>query len=344
MPKTLRFPRDEQNHECSMEWWYFNGHLASANGRRYSYMNCLFKARARDFLPLLNRTKINPIKYVYFSHSIISDIKSGKSYPQVNFVSIVSKDSFTRPLLFINYTNPLCVSGYFNSSIEEPDKFLYKIKTENLELGLKSMKKPLLEGGSGFVNMKPEKTYYYSLSNMKTEGFVCIKGKKVAVKGKSWFDHQWANITNPNKWNWMSIQLENNMELVCFEYETPKNVTRMATISYPDNRQETFHNIVIEPSGRYWKSKKTKVSYPLEWKIMIPERKLFLKASPLMKNQEISFGVMHYWEGPLSISGTFGGKPVRGYGFLELVGRPKQSFNMKFLRSAVSRVTGIGKR
>ncbi len=327
--KKVSFPKDGQAHDCSIEWWYFNGHLAAANGRKYAYMNCLFKARIKDFFPIPRKI---PLKYAFFSHSIISDIKTGKSYPQVNYVSLVSKDSFKKPLLFINYTNPLCLAGYVNSEITEIQKFRHMLKTEQIELEMLSRKKPLLEGGSGFMDLKPEKSYCYSLSSLQTKGFINLNGKAIPVKGKSWFDHQWANVTSTNKWNWLSIQLSNNLEIVCFEYDGTKKKTRMATISYPNNKQETFHNIIIEPDGRAWQSPKTRVAYPLEWKVEIPERQIFLKAKPLMKNQELSFGAIKYWEGPMKISGTVKSRKVSGFGFLELVGRPKQRFNLGFLR------------
>ena len=134
--ESIKFPEDELAHNSITEWWYFNGHLEDSKQNRYSFMNCLFRADVKKLdakklkIPFLNQL---PLKTPYFSHSVLSDIKRKKSYPVVNYISIVSRDSFSKPLLFINYINPMIFAGYFNSVIERIGKFKYHIKTENID-------------------------------------------------------------------------------------------------------------------------------------------------------------------------------------------------------------------
>ncbi len=329
--KKLKFPRDEQAHKNIIEWWYFNGNLEDSKGNDYAFMNCLFKAD-------IKKVKIaflkSPFKTSYFSHSLLSDIKNKKFYPEVNPLSLISTDSFSKPFLFINYASP-SLKGYTNCVIESLGKGIYHLKTRDVDLVLSSVKKPLLEGGKGFINLDPEKTYYYSLTNLKTKGKIKIKGKWIAVKGKSWMDHQWADVPydrDKAKWTWFSVQLQNNMELVCFEYDNSLKKTYLASISYPDNRQKTFSDIKFKPLGKNWKSKKTGTIYPLSWEIQIPEAKLSLDVDALVDDQEINFGTINYFEGPLKVRGKLDGKTVAGKGFMELAGYPSNYTKMKFLR------------
>ncbi len=337
--KPIKFPKDESAHDNIIEWWYFNGHLKDSKGNRYPFMNCLFKADVKKVnIPFLKKA---PFKIIYFSHSILSDIKAKRSYPKIDYVSIVSGDSFSKPLLFINYIDSLIFKGYINKVIEETKKFNYHIKTDNLDLNLTSVKKPLLEGGTGYIKFGSKSTYYYSLTNLKTKGTIKINGKLIKVKGKSWMDHQWANAGySKDRWTWFSIQLDNNLEIVCLESGNGKNKTYLATVSYPNNKQVSTDDIQLTPTGIVWQSPTTKAEYPLSWKIEIPSQNINLEVKPLLKKQEMLFGTINYWEGPLTVKGTVSKKKVRGAGFLELVGYPMEISNINFYKKEVEKVIG----
>ena len=190
-PKKIRFPKDEKPHKHIIEWWYFNGNLKDKEGNEYSFMDCLFRANVKKVgIPFLADLSGN---YIYFSHHLLSDIKKRRFYSKIIPRAIISKDSFSKPLLFVNYISPE-KEDYTNYEIGEIDKFKYHIKSDVFDLILSSKKKPLLEGGKGFLKLtKGKSTYYYSLTNLETEGNITIGGKTIEVKGKSWMDHQWAN-------------------------------------------------------------------------------------------------------------------------------------------------------
>ncbi len=300
-------------------------------------MDCLFKVDVKKArIPFFKKV---PFKTIYFSHSILSDIKTKKSNIKLDYISLVSKDSFSKPLLFINYMNPIMIPGYVNNVIEKTNKFNYHIKTEDFDLNLTSVKKPLLENGNGYVNFKSTGSYYYSLSNLKTKGIIKIDGKEIKVKGKAWMDHQWADASyNPKyNWTWFSIQLDNNVELVCFEFDDGEDKTYLATISYKNNKQVSANDVILTPTGIFWESDVTKAEYPLSWKIEIPSLNINLDTEPLLKKQEVLFGTTNYWEGPLTVKGTINNKKVKGVGFMELVGYPKGISNMKLFKKEIDK-------
>ncbi len=317
--KKITFPKAELCHDTPIEWWYFNGHL----NKRYAFMHCLFRANLKEVkLPIFSNI---PLKTLYFTHSLLSDLKEKKFYPSIKYIVIPSKDSFSKEKLFINYTDPVTVGGYINSEIEETEKFNYRLKTETLNLSLKSVKKPLLQGGKGYFELDKVKTYYYSLTNLETEGEIKIEDKKIKVRGKSWMDHQWAETKAfQDSWVWFSFQFKNNTELVCFKYGDGEKTYASASISYPDGKEKHTKKVEITPLGKTWKSPKTESEYELEWRVEIPSFGISLKTKPLILNQEIVFGRINYWEGPVKAGG--------GIGFMELVGRPSQYSNLDFLK------------
>jgi len=332
----IKFPQDESVHDSIVEWWYFNGHLQDNSGNEYSFMDCLFKVDVKKVkIPFLSKI---PLKISYFSHSLITDLKNRAFSHRISPFSIISDDSFSKPLLFVNYINPGIRASYTNCAIEQIDKSNYHLKNEDMDLTLVSFKKPLLEGGEGYLDLGTKSTYYYSLTNLKTVGRIKVGDKWIEVSGKSWMDHQWADTSySKDKWDWFSIQLDNNTELVCCAYGGGKALQHFVEISYPNGRQEHHVAVEIIPLARNWTSAKSKAVYPLDWKIRIPAKNIDLDLKAKIENQEMLFGSINYWEGPLSVSGSFGGKKVNGVGFMELVGYLSKYTNTKYIRDEIAR-------
>ncbi|MFA5777880.1 MAG: lipocalin-like domain-containing protein [Candidatus Paceibacterota bacterium] len=334
--KPIKFPEDESAHDYIVEWWYFNGHLKDKQGNEYSFMDCLFRVDVKKVkIPFLSKI---PFKTSYFSHSLLSDLKNINFEHRITPLSLVSDDSFSKSLLYINYINPTVKNSYTNCVIEKKDESTYQLKNEDIDLKLISTKKPLLEGGNGFLDLHSKTTYYYSLTNLKTEGRIKVKNKWIDVTGKSWMDHQWADTAySLDKWDWFSIQLDNDTEIVCCVYDDGKVKTCFADISYADGSQENYKEIEVIPLEKHWVSTKSKAIYPLAWKIKIPAKNINLNLTTKIDNQEMLFGSINYWEGPLQVDGIFDGKKARGVGFMELVGYPSQYTNVKYINDEISK-------
>jgi predicted secreted hydrolase len=118
------------------------------------------------------------------------------------------------------------------------------------------------------------------------------------------------------------LQLENGLDIVCFEYGR-EHKTRLASLINKDSIQETCP-VEIIPGDDSWVSSVTGASYPQVWRINIPEKKIEIVVKSVNRNQEINYGAINYWEGGLSVEAKINGKTVRGQGFAELVGFPRQ--------------------
>jgi len=221
---------------------------------------------------------------------------------------------------------------YINCVIEKLDESVYHIKNKNIDLKLTSVKNPLMIGGKGYLDFTSKTTYYYSLTNLKTTGRIKIRNKWIDVSGKSWMDHQWADVCYSNaKWNWFSIQLDNETEIVFCMYDDNDTRTYFADISNIEGSQEHHTEIIITPRGKCWKSPKSKASYPLSWNLKIPAKKINLNVTAILDNQEMLFGSINYWEGAIRINGMIKGKKVTGTGFMELVGYFSNYNNINYI-------------
>ncbi len=45
----VKLPQDELPHDVPVEWWYYSGHFADAQGRRYGVMASFFTAKFGNF-------------------------------------------------------------------------------------------------------------------------------------------------------------------------------------------------------------------------------------------------------------------------------------------------------
>ena len=326
--KPVILPEDNGPHDFIVEWWYFNGHIHDKEGREYSFMDCFFKVNVNKvniphILPHIVEENFKRGKYIHFAHSVISDMEKKKSYKEIENISLISEDSFKKELLFINYKNSNILGNHFNSEIIETAPNNFHIKTKHLDLDLESKKNPLLEGGHGYVGTPEAGSYYYSFTDLATKGKIILEGKEIEVEGQSWMDHQWANaVYKKDKWTWFSFNLEDGTDIMYVEYATGMGVDILIDIIDKDGNQKQYKKAKIKPGKKIWKSRITKAKYPLIWDIEIPEGDITISAISQMTDQEMIFGPINYWEGPMKVIAKINGRKIKGKGFMELVGYP----------------------
>ncbi len=311
--RPLVFPKDVSCHNAVIEWWYFNGHLKTNSGKEFVFMQCFFKADPKKVdLPLADKL---PVDNFYFSHSLVTDISRKIFRPSVYLYPELDRDSFKKRRLFIKAGEDFV---FKNTKDDE-----YFLQTSDLDLKLISKKDPLLVDGRGWIDLGIKDTYYFSFTDMEANGKIKTKDGFESVSGRVWMDRQWSNdgYHPEDKWTWFSLQLENGMDILCFEYGD-KQKTRSATFYLPNGKQGSTRSVFFKPLGKIWKSSETKAVYELEWLIEIPELNLKIKTKPKNLNQEIIFGNINYWEGGLAIVAELDGKKIKGVGFLEILGVP----------------------
>jgi len=312
--RKIRFPKDEASHIKGSEWWYFNGYLKSEDNE-YGLMASFFKM---DMIKNRPKFFLLPIKTRYLIHSHISDIKKKEFYPFYRHFIQKPHEKFTEKKILCNH--------YRLASLKEFTKGMYHLYIRNkkytLDLIILAEKPPALHGKKGVIDIGKGHSYYYSFTDMSVKGTLKIDKETKQVEGRAWMDHQWGNFDLHNKqWDWLSIKLNNNTEIMTFKILDKADQKGMFYTSLVDkNGKAAIIRDAELVSTKNWKSKKTKIIYPVHWKLKIPSKKINLKIKPVFNEQEMHDGIIKYWEGSCSVSGTVNKKRTKGRAYMELVG------------------------
>jgi len=317
-----RFPHDHGSHPAyKTEWWYYTGHLRTDGGRRYGFEVTFFRvgvARGevgtkwdlRDLMP---------------AHFAITDVegKAFRYYEKMNRGSVFTANAAEGRLEVFNEawrasTNP---DGSWRLAAREGG--------DAIELTLRARKAPAIHGENG-VSVKAlgvgYASHYYSMTALDVTG--TVNGAR--CDGQAWMDHEFGSSAlreSQQEWDWFSVQLDNDMELMLYVIRrtdgTP-DVTSSGSLITSDGRVIPIarEQMKITPRSK-WKSPKSGATYPMGWRVELPPFNIVLTLAPLLENQEL---VTHgstrvtYWEGAVDVSGSFGGTPVRGEGYVEMTG------------------------
>jgi predicted secreted hydrolase len=335
--RTFSFPQDHFSHpEFKTEWWYYSGHLQS-DKRPFGYQLTFFRTGLRG------GTKSQGSKWaiqnLYFAHLALTD----ESRKRFEYQEKISRGSLGEAGAFSYKEDgePFRVwiedwSVELKGSLIQNHFLKAGDKDFGMELLLTPEKNPVVHGQNG-VSQKAEEegfaSHYYSISRLKAEGKVFLRGKEFPVQGISWMDHEFGSSQLRDDqvgWDWFSLQLDNRTELMFYQIRNQNvkiNPYSSGTMIFPDGTHlylplEAFQIEVLEK----WRSKKSGAVYPSQWRIRIPHSQIDLLLTPFVKDQELitkESTRVTYWEGSVKIEGKYQGNPIKGLGYVELTGYAK---------------------
>jgi predicted secreted hydrolase len=298
---------DDDPHDVLTEWWYYTGHLWSGVGERFGF----------EFVVFQTVRGSHPVGYL--SHFAITD--------ESNSRFAYDARAAQRPRIASNLD--LNVDGWTLSGRGGSDSLWASIEDYELELSLTSLKPPSLHGG-GLISFGPAgDSYYFSRTRMDASGSLRRGDTWFDVTGQAWHDHQWGNFIVPavGGWDWISLQLDGNRELMLTVLRNPDKSAAGAFGSLVDAEGPTIdvphEAIAIQPLGS-WRSPRTGATYPSGWLATIAASgavpAMQLTIWPVLLDQELAFDRLPYWEGAVDVSGVVDGAVVQGWGYVELTG------------------------
>lgn len=305
-PPQIHFPEDEGVHPASLiEWWYGNFRLTDSEGKEHAAM----------------------VAYFNFGLKIIAffDLEAGSFYHKV----FGSSPHFAQGILDLRW------GGRDHWFRTDPDSLSYRLESYHNEIGLnldiRALKPPLLAGGDGLVKWSGGVSHYYSLTRLQVDGQVKLSERTIDVKGIGWMDHQWMNAIFNCGWDWFSVQLGNNTEILVWQLVNPdESIESMnMTIMFPDNSVYHTQKPTLERLDS-WVSPKRGNEYGVLWRVREETKALDLEIRACYIEQEIrmlealSIAPFYFWEGSTTVSGHLAGEAVSGIGHAELVRPPPQ--------------------
>ena len=301
-------PQDDASHQAGVEWWYYNGHLQGSNGSRYGFHYVFFEVPS----PFSQG-------YVHIGQLAVSDHQRGifafdqqfaakSPEPEVGFRA--SADDWNMSGYDGEYELAASLEGY------------------GLTLRLTATKPPVLHDGDGIVPMgSAGDSYYYTYPRLHAEGTLTDHSVETTVTGTAWMDHQWGDFQPTSVgWDWFSIQLQDDSEIMFFILRDLNGATIVEFGTYvgAGGQPKTLKpQDVTVHALRQWNSPTTDAHYPSGWDLEIETLGLSLRLTPLLSDSEVHFADLNlrtYWEGEVDVEGMRSGTPVRGQGFVELVG------------------------
>ena len=171
-------------------------------------------------------------------------------------------------------------------------------------------------------------SHYVSLPRLAVTGELLFQGARRQVTGTAWMDHEWFTHELGDDqvgWDWFSIQLDNQTELMLFQLRRKDgSIDPHSAGTYIDREGRARHlkrgEFSLTPA-RFWRSPRTKASYPVRWKIQVPSLEIALEATAALNAQELppdGQAGLAYWEGAVAYSGS-----ATGAGYLEMTGYDK---------------------
>lgn len=328
-PVTL--PRDLAAHQSvQTEWWYYTGHAETASSKQFGFELVFFKRRTDldkfSLVPL--RLLGNPI---YFAHFALTDVTEKK----FRYAHRKSANGWLDSPASASETHfHLRLDDW--SVRESGDAHIVRATIGSdvvFEATLKPKKKPILNGKSKngvSYKDKGEASRYFSYTRMEMEGDLAWKGETEHFTGSAWMDREfgtWTPTENQKGWDWFSIQLDNDTELMCYQLRDSSNgVSEYSSGTFVEKNGDftplSHKDFVIEPTG-FWKSPNTNATYPSGWKVKLPKYELELTVTPVIQDQELDTRgttMIIYWEGACEVAGTYKDQAVSGRAYVELVG------------------------
>jgi len=310
-PVTL--PADDAAHRYYTEWWYYTGHLDSANdGKSYGFEFVIFQVRVSPLAPPF-----------YISHFALTDPDPSRPFLYEYRSALGDQPATAEGVAFD-------VGGWQLTAYDGNDTIRASMATAAIDLALASEKPAMLHGGTGLLPFAGAGwTYYYTRPRLAVTGTLALDGVEHRVTGDAWFDHQWGDF-NPTfgdgGWDWTSAQFDDGSELMAVVLYDNAGTPQGGFASYvaPDGH-ETYLDaqaFTVEATGS-WTSPATGITYPAGWRITVPSLAFDLDYTPVRPDQELdvrrSTGNI-YWEGAVEISGSRNSAPVGGRGYVELTG------------------------
>lgn len=321
------FPRDHFNHpDFQTEWWYYTGNLRSTDGHRFGFELTFFR---EGISRSLKDSSAWDVRDLYLAHLALSDLDGGRFYQN-------ERTNRAGPgIAGVSETDRRIWNGNWRIQWRGEEQELEAVDERfTLRFALHSAKPPVIQGERG-VSQKAEgrgrASQYISLTRLLTSGQIEMSGTKFNVTGLAWMDHEFfTSQLAPNQvgWDWLSIQLDDNTELMLFDIrcqdgsiDPHSSGTFVDSVGRSAHLRETDFSLVA--TGATWTSPATQAAYPVHWRISIPKLNMELDAATPLPSQELtgkSRLIPNYWEGAIRVAGHKGPSATAGYGYLEMTG------------------------
>jgi len=334
--RRFEFPRDHGSHpEFKIEWWYVTGHLFGEQDRRFGFQATFFRRagpQPTNESAISATTAAFGNDELHLAHMALLDVQGGRFIHEerlnragwdagssTNTLAVRNGNWFLR--WGTNASGALAMQGSIRGEA-------------NFSLAL-TPTKPLVVFGENGVSRKgaspTASSHYLTFSRLAVAGAVTLAGRKQAVRGSAWMDHEISSSQLDDDqagWDWASLQLNDGREIMAYRLRKKDGRTDpFSQLAWVDaqggvtNRNSTQFTWT---TVRTWKSPATEGVYPVHSKLTTTDpvngQSVSFTLEPILLQQELSgaLGGIPYWEGACHVLNEQGDNI--GSAYLELTG------------------------
>ncbi len=321
---AFAFPRDHGSHPAyRTEWWYFTGHLWTADGsRRFGYQLTFFR-EASPPAPWKGSPAWRSDQ-LHLAHAALTDEAGGRF--------LVDERLDRAGLLAGASESGLAVFQEDWSAEQDAAGSLrlhMGVKGAVLDLALTPGTPPVIFGEEGVSRKGADPSaasHYISFPRLAAAGTLRLpEGPVLAVHGLGWMDHEFSSnqlAADQVGWDWAGIQLRDGRSLMVYRLRHGDgSQDPYSTLSEVDARgrvRRSTRAFELKALGA-WRSPASGAAYPLPLRLEAWGERWSLV--PIRMDQELrtdrSTGIT-YWEGACRVLDG-GGREV-GEAYLELTG------------------------
>jgi predicted secreted hydrolase len=331
------FPRDHHAHPgYRNEWWYVTGTLedAAEPARRFGFQLTFFRIGLAPERPALDSAWA--ASDAVMAHLAVTDVAAGGHvFSEVVWRAVPLLGGFPPPgePLLAWARAPAGTDGRWTLALEG-GAFRLAARDDArgvaLDLAARPEKPVALQGPNGLSQKSADGRHaslYASVTRLATTGTLAVGGRSFRVRGESWLDQEISSsqlASDQVGWDWWSLRLADGRDAMLYVLRRADGTPSWRTGTIVDREGRVR---VLPPGGwsvratGTWTSPATGAVYPSGWEIAIPEERVEVVATPLVRGAEdVSRLVpgLSYWEGPVGLTGRGGARA--GDGYVELTG------------------------
>src|SRR5579859_1273716 len=183
----LRFPHDDGSHPAfRTEWWYVTGWLRAPDGTERGMQITFF--RDRPGIAEGEPGAFAP-RQLLFAHAALADSGEGRLLhdqrsARAGFGLAQAREGGT-DVAIGDWSLEQTASGYV---AEVPAREF------RLSLVFETRQPVMLQGERGVSRKGPlarQSSFYYSRPHLQVRGTIVLAGRRIAVTGEAWLDHEW---------------------------------------------------------------------------------------------------------------------------------------------------------
>jgi predicted secreted hydrolase len=320
-PRELSFPADHGPHPTfQTEWWYFTGNLDAADGRELAFQLTFFRRAIAFERPALESEWT--ARDLALAHLAVGDARTGefRSFERIQRHALGLAGAEASP--WRAWLRDWSASGDLEREVRLVAEEGAGGESVALDLVLRASGPPVLQGERGWSRKGREPwnaSYYVSIPRLATSGTITIGGREHAVRGESWFDHEWStSALEPGQagWDWFALRLDDGRALMLYVLrrdDGSRDVTSSGSVVAADGTARTLspEDFAIDALAT-WTSARSGATYPARWRVRVPEHAIDVELAPTVPASELVHSV-RYWEGPVRGDGARGFVELTGY-------------------------------